>query len=158
LGDFFHTRESQSENVLATLLEWRGRHSDLQIELVLGNHDAHAGAPPDQLDIHAIDAPHIVAPFVCCHLPQADASEEGYLLTGHLHPFVTMREQDGSSLRFPAFIFGPDQAILPAFGGFTGGSAYKPRANDRVVVMAQGEIVEIARPGRVCVESPRHRK
>jgi hypothetical protein len=51
-------------------------------------------------------------------------------------------------MRLAAYIFGPHQAILPAFGGFTGGSAYRPTGADRVVVIGEGEIVEITRPQR----------
>jgi len=69
-----------------------------------------------------------------------------------------LHDRDGSSMRLAAFIFSPYQAILPAFGGFTGGSAYRPTMADRVVVIGEGEIVEIVRPSKVCKESPPHRQ
>jgi DNA ligase-associated metallophosphoesterase len=144
LGDFFHTRHSQSDNALIILEGWRRQHANVEIILVLGNHDAHAGPPPKEFDIHVVDAPFVVGPFVCHHLPQPLASTDGYILAGHLHPYVNLHDRDGSRLRLASFIMTPHQAILPAFGGFTGGSAYAPSTNDRVFVIAQGEIVEVS--------------
>ena len=144
LGDFFHTRHSQSDSALFALQNWRNQHLDLEIVLVLGNHDAHAGAPPAGLDIQAIDAPFEAGPFLCHHIPQAKPSNAAYNLAGHLHPYVVMRDRDGSRLRLASFVFAPHQAILPAFGGFTGGQVYSPTANDRVFVIAEGEIVEVS--------------
>jgi uncharacterized protein len=143
LGDFFHNRHSQSDYALATLEVWRHQHPNLEIVLVLGNHDLHAGNPPARLNIHAVDAPFTLGPFQCHHLPQPDPSAGGYILAGHLHPCVVLHDRDGTSLRLPSYIFGPKQAILPAFGGFTGGQSYAPSPNDRVFVIAEGEIVEV---------------
>lgn len=144
LGDFFHTRQSQSENVLSALSAWRQCHINIDVSIVKGNHDLHAGPPPIALNIETVDEPYQLAPFICCHLPQPSAHESGYILAGHLHPYVTMRDRDGSSHRFASFIFGPHQAILPAFGGFTGGSAYRPTQNDRVFLIAEGELIEVS--------------
>jgi len=143
LGDFFHTRHSQSENALASLELWRDHHRDVKVVLVQGNHDLHAGAPPAAFDIQSVEAPLLFGPFACYHHPQRGPSEEGYILSGHLHPYVVLRDRDRSTLRLATFIFGPYQAILPAFGAFTGGSHYAPTPKDRVFAIAKGEIVEI---------------
>jgi metallophosphoesterase superfamily enzyme len=143
LGDFFHTRHSRSDSALSTLETWRNQHAGIEIVLVLGNHDVHAGIPPAALNIQVVDAPLTLGPFQCHHLPQPDPAATGYILAGHLHPYIVMRDRDGSRLRFPGYIFGPNQAILPAFGGFTGGQAFSPSPNDRVFVIAEGEIVEV---------------
>ena len=143
LGDFFHTRHSKSDSVLLALEQWRNQHAQLEIVLVLGNHDAHAGVPPAHLDIQAVVAPWSLGPFPCHHLPQVEASDDGYILAGHLHPCVVMRDSDGSSLRLASFILSPQQAILPAFGAFTGGHSVAPTAKDRVFVIAEGQIVEV---------------
>jgi DNA ligase-associated metallophosphoesterase len=143
LGDFFHTRHSQSDSALHTLAAWRKEHTNLEIVLVEGNHDAHAGPPPEELNIYSVPPPFSAGPFICHHLPQAKASKEGYILAGHLHPYVVLMDRDRSRLRLASFIFSPHQAVLPAFGNFTGGSIYPPSAHDRVFVVSQGEIVEI---------------
>jgi DNA ligase-associated metallophosphoesterase len=144
LGDFFHTRHSQSDNALESLERWRSSHPDLDVVLVQGNHDTHAGAPPAEFKILTVPAPFIAGPFACHHLPQAKPDPRGYVLAGHLHPYVMLLDRDRSRLRLPSFIFGAHQAILPAFGNFTGGSAYAPSANDHVFAIAQGEIFEIS--------------
>jgi DNA ligase-associated metallophosphoesterase len=143
LGDFFHTRHSQSDAALASLAQWRNNHAALAITLVQGNHDLHAGPPPQSFDIVSTTAPYLIGPFACHHHPQLQPSDHGYVLAGHLHPQITMRDRDGSALRLASFIFGRHQAILPAYGNFTGGSAYAPSPGDRVFAFAQGEIVEI---------------
>ena len=143
LGDFFHTRHSQSDHTLTTLTHWRAEHPTVDITLVPGNHDLHAGPPPPELTITTVADPFHVGPFVCHHQPQPAADANGYILAGHLHPCVVLRDRDGSSLRLASFIFGRHQAVLPAFGRFTGGSTYTPAVGDRVFATAQGEIVEI---------------
>lgn len=144
LGDFFHTRYSQNEGVLDSLAAWRQTHTMLDITLVQGNHDIHAGPPPTEIGIKSVPAPHILGPFLCHHMPQPKANHsDGYILAGHLHPYVVLFDRDGTRMRLASFIFGPNQAILPAFGGFTGGSHYAPSRQDRVFVVAHGEIVEV---------------
>ena len=149
LGDFFHTRYSQSDQALATLEEWRAEHREVTMVLVQGNHDRHAGPPPAHLDVITVVAPLPLGPFVCHHLPQSKPQDEGYVLAGHLHPYVMLYDRDRSRLRLASFIFTPYQAILPAFGAFTGGSAYAPTPRDRVFAIAQGSIVEISTQPRV---------
>jgi DNA ligase-associated metallophosphoesterase len=144
LGDFFHTRHSQSESALLALEQWRSSHPDLEIFLVQGNHDAHAGPPPDAFNILTVPAPIKVGPFLCHHMPQTRPSSDGYILAGHLHPYVVLYDRDRSRLRLASFIFTSYQAILPAFGNFTGGSVYAPSPTDRVFAIAQGEIAEIS--------------
>jgi DNA ligase-associated metallophosphoesterase len=143
LGDFFHNRHSQSLAVIEALEIWRSQWAELEIILVQGNHDLHAGDPPAHLNIQVVQAPWSLEPFLCHHQPQTKPDKAGYILAGHLHPFVVMRDRDGSRVRLPSYIFSPHQAILPAFGGFTGGQAYGPTAADRVFVIASGEIMEV---------------
>lgn len=143
LGDFFHNRHSQSMGVIEALETWRNQVAELEIVLVKGNHDLHAGNPPNHLNIQVVEAPWNIGPYECHHQPQKKPSQSGFILAGHLHPFVVMRDRDGSRVRLPSYIFSPHQAILPAFGGFTGGQAFNPTATDRVFVIASGEIMEV---------------
>jgi DNA ligase-associated metallophosphoesterase len=144
LGDFFHTRHSQSDGALFALSRWRKQHADLSITIVQGNHDRHAGPPPADFDIQTVVAPFFLGPFACHHEPLIKPSgDQGYILAGHLHPYIRLRARDGSSMRLAGFIFGAYQAVLPAFGAFTGGSHVAPAAGDHVFAIAQGEIVEV---------------
>ncbi len=146
LGDFFHTKESQSQGVLDQLAAWRARHADLDVGLVPGNHDTHAGAPPTSLAITPLAPGTALGPFSLAHEPDASpAAHSGYRLAGHLHPSVTLHGPGGVTSSERCFVVGPHQAILPAFGSFTGSSRYRPSASDRIFVVGEGQIVEITR-------------
>jgi DNA ligase-associated metallophosphoesterase len=119
LGDFLHAAQARTPELLLALDAWRGRHEALRCTLVRGNHDSHAGDPPASLDIAVVDEPHLVGPFACCHHPQRHPTH--FVLAGHLHPACMLRGRGRDSVRLPCFVREGEQAILPAFGEFTGG-------------------------------------
>ncbi|GAB1343676.1 ligase-associated DNA damage response endonuclease PdeM [Gemmatimonas sp.] len=139
LGDLLHARSGRHEETLGTIAAWRGRHTALAITLVRGNHDAHAGDPPETLDIVCTDAPVRLGPFVGVHEPAVDPNS--YVLCGHVHPNVTVRGRGRQSLRLPAFVFGTARGVLPAFSSFTGGGMYQRVAGDRAYAIAGDEVV-----------------
>ncbi|MEJ5246497.1 MAG: ligase-associated DNA damage response endonuclease PdeM [Caldilinea sp.] len=141
LGDFFHTRASQSPATLDALTAWRREHPGLEVLLVPGNHDRHAGAPPAGLDIACAPEPLLLAPFACYHHPPADASTT-YALAGHIHPTATLRDIDGSRHRFPCFHIGARAAVLPAFAAFAGGQTIRPAPGDRIFIVSGNSIHE----------------
>ncbi|HQY95011.1 ligase-associated DNA damage response endonuclease PdeM [Caldilinea sp.] len=145
LGDFFHTRASQSREVTAALENWRRDHQALEIVLVGGNHDRHAGPPPAALAIEQVAEPFALAPFACCHHPPAlfDAQPEGYALAGHEHPAVVLRDVDSTHHRFPCFHVGARAMVLPAFGTFTGGHTVRPRKGDRLFIVSDAFVHEV---------------
>ncbi|MCA9416926.1 MAG: metallophosphoesterase, partial [Candidatus Omnitrophica bacterium] len=51
LGDFFHTKKSQSDETLSLLRAWRKGLAQVDILLIRGNHDLHSGPPPEDLKI-----------------------------------------------------------------------------------------------------------
>jgi DNA ligase-associated metallophosphoesterase len=155
LGDFFHARAGRAEPVLAALGAWRARRPDLSITLVRGNHDRHAGDPPDAWNVQTVTEPFPLPPFICYHQPlepAALADVHGHVLAGHLHPQVSLRAADGSQLRIPCFWFGKEQAVLPAFGSFTGGYTVRPRPRDRLFVVGPRRVVEAATGARLAHE------
>lgn len=139
LGDLLHARSGRHDETLRTIAAWRDQHSALAITLVRGNHDAHAGDPPEALNIMCTDAPVGLGPFVGVHEPIVRT--DGYVLCGHLHPNVTVRGRGRQSLRLPAFVFGAARGVLPAFSSFTGGGMYQREAGDRVFAIAGDEVV-----------------
>lgn len=148
LGDLAHGRGSFDGHVVAALTAFRGRHPDLAVTVVRGNHDRAAGDPPAVLGFDVVAEPARVAGVTARHHPPdagvaAPASSEGAVLAGHLHPVVVLREGPGR-LRVPCFWWRTPVLVLPAWGRFTGGHRVRPHAGDRVVVAVEGEAIEVA--------------
>ena len=141
LGDFLHSKAAHAKPTQAALLEWRRAHPELQLTLVRGNHDRHAGDPAAQLAIGLVDEPFSVGPFSFCHHP--DLAAPGYVLAGHIHPVYVLATRF-DALRLPCFVAGPQRMILPSFGAFTGGYVIKPEAGERIWV-SSGESVHSVR-------------
>jgi uncharacterized protein len=141
LGDFLPARAAHASATQTAILEWRRRHPDLELLLVRGNHDRHAGDPAASLGIEMVDEPYTVDAFSFCHHP--DIAAPGYVLAGHVHPvFVLSSRLD--SLRLPCFLVGPSRMILPSYGAFTGGYVITPVAGEKVYATS-GEAMHCVR-------------
>lgn len=146
LGDLFHARAGRiAARTLLELRRWRSRRCELEILLVRGNHDRHAGDPPDDLRIDCVNAPASVPPFVLRHEPGAAA--DGYVLAGHVHPGLVLAGPGRQHDRLPCFWLTRRAAVLPAFGSFTGLAPVLPEPEDRVLVVAEDEVIEVRLPG-----------
>jgi DNA ligase-associated metallophosphoesterase len=143
LGDFLHARTARAPATLLALQRWRENHPDVQLTLVRGNHDRHAGDPPPQLEVDVVDEPWRIGPFALCHHPQVVAG--AYVLAGHVHPVVRLAV-GGDSLRLPCFVFGAMQATLPAFGAFTGGYEVSGRQDEQLFVCTDDRVFAYPRP------------
>jgi DNA ligase-associated metallophosphoesterase len=141
LGDVIHARAGRAPRTLAAIAEWRACHPELEIVLIRGNHDRHAGDPPADLGIRCVDAPETEAPFVFQHFPAP--SPNGYTLAGHIHPAIKLRGIASERLTVPCFHFTPTHATLPAFGSMTGNALIHPEPGDRVYGIAGEEVVRI---------------
>jgi DNA ligase-associated metallophosphoesterase len=140
LGDLVHGRTSNAAGWRAAFAAWRAAHPGLCVELVAGNHDRHERALGALVD--TVHATCVEAPYVFAHEPGADA--RGYVLAGHLHPGVVLRERHGPALRLPAFWFGAAHGVLPAFGSLTGIAPVRARPGDSVYA-ATGTSVHLVR-------------
>ncbi|WP_209588984.1 ligase-associated DNA damage response endonuclease PdeM [Massilia sp. UBA6681] len=141
LGDFLHARAAHASATQQAMLAWRERRRDLQLTLVRGNHDRHAGDPAAALGIDLVDEPHALGPFAFCHHP--DLATPGYALAGHIHPVYVLATRF-DALRLPCFVVGQDRMILPSFGAFTGGHAIRPEPGDSIYVTS-GDAVHCVR-------------
>jgi DNA ligase-associated metallophosphoesterase len=141
LGDFLHARAAHARATQAALLAWRGRHPQLALTLVRGNHDRHAGDPAAALAIEIVDEPYEAGSFSFCHHPDLDAP--GYVLAGHVHPVYLLATRF-DALRLPCFVVGEQRMILPSFGAFTGGHLISPATGDGIYV-SSGEAVHCVR-------------
>jgi uncharacterized protein len=138
LGDLLHSARGRASATLASVQRWRERHAGLQLLLVRGNHDRHAGDPPAGWGVQAVDEPLRLGGLALMHHPQPVAG--AYVLAGHLHPCAVLGGRAHDRLRLPCFHFGPAVGVLPAFGEFTGMHALPRAAGDRVFVV-QGAAV-----------------
>lgn len=137
LGDLLHGPWSQEPQALQALAEWRRRHPSLEVHLVRGNHDRHAGDPPADLGIEVHGGPLMRGPWALVHEPEV--VQGAYALSGHLHPGVRLQERGGLSLRLPCFRMTPAFGVLPAFGAFTGLHIQPTLGEDRVFVVVEEE-------------------
>jgi DNA ligase-associated metallophosphoesterase len=146
LGDLFHARTGRvASATLAVLRRWRSLRSGLEITLVRGNHDRHAGDPPADLRINCCNAPAFVPPFVLRHEPSV--SDAGYTLAGHVHPGLVLRGPGLQHERLPCFLVRDRLAVLPAFGSFTGFGIVTPGPAERAFVVADDEVIEVRAGG-----------
>jgi DNA ligase-associated metallophosphoesterase len=151
LGDFLHARDGRAERTMAILEHWRQRHSAIEMILVRGNHDQHAGDPPSNWNIACMAEPFVEGDYAFCHDPDVGAVKSKHVVAGHIHPCAHLHDLDGSRIRAACFLFSKKCAILPAFGTFTGTHPIKPRRGDRVFAIGpDGAVMEIptAQPAR----------
>ena len=156
LGDLLHAARGRTATTLATVAAWREQHADLQLTLVRGNHDRHAGDPPPDWRVHSVPEPFVLpaAPgLALCHHPdhQLDHHPEPhdapgrYVLAGHIHPSAVIHGRGHERLRLPCFHFGARVGVLPAFGEFTGTHVLPRGPQDRVYVSTGDAVRELPR-------------
>lgn len=141
LGDLLHAKQGRSQGMFDALAAWKSFHRDIDLILVRGNHDRHAGDPPGELRIECVDSPFRMDPFVLAHHPVA--SDDGYVLAGHVHPCVRLYGAGRQSVRLPCFAFGEQVGIFPAFGDFTGFANTDPDPSSKVYAIADGSVVAV---------------
>lgn len=141
LGDLLHSRHALAPGTLAAVQAWRNRHAGLVLTLVRGNHDAHAGDPPEALGVDCVDGPLALGPWALQHHPEP--VDGAYALAGHVHPCAVMGGRAHDRLRLPCFHFGTRVGVLPAFGAFTGMHALPREPGDRLFVLAGDGVVAL---------------
>lgn len=148
LGDFLHARLDAEDHCIDLMRRWRTRFNRLEVLIVRGNHDTHAGPPPAELGLVSADEPYDDGPFAFRHFPidPSQASVGPTVLAGHLHPGVTVGLGGRSARRVACFWMTRGQAVLPAFGGFTG--------TGRIDLSVPGEVYAVGRDRVIAVPRP----
>lgn len=140
LGDLFHARAGLQREMLDAVDQWREKNPGLEIILVSGNHDRRAGKPPANWDFEVVSR-WSEGPFLFVHEPVEKKS--AYVLAGHIHPALVMRDKFGPALRAACFCFGERRAILPAFGSFTGMCNIQPARGERIFLIGDRRVIQI---------------
>ncbi len=138
LGDLLHSARGRAAATLAEVARWREQHASVELTLVRGNHDSHAGDPPANWRVHCVNEPLLLHGLALCHHPQEH--EQAYVLAGHVHPSCVLSGRAHERLRLPCFHFGPRLGVLPAFGEFTGSHTLPRGPLDRVFVTTGAEV------------------
>jgi DNA ligase-associated metallophosphoesterase len=136
LGDLFHARTGKSPATICAVDRWRKEHAQLQIDLLLGNHDLATGALPVEWNIRTADELR-EPPFVFAH--NARPVKNHFGLFGHVHPAIRV-----DRLRLSCFHFWNDGGCLPAFGSFTGVHCLYPEPGDTIFGVQADDIIKIS--------------
>lgn len=140
LGDLFH---SDMNNDWTWLALWRSTLKNIRIVLILGNHDILNDKFYKELEFELHDT-LTVGPFLFSHEPlKPKKLEEAntYIISGHIHPGITLKGGARQILTLPCFHFGEKQAVLPAFGKFTGKVCVKNLKGDQIFAIAKNKVV-----------------
>ena len=139
LGDLFH---SQINNEWLIFEQWCQAHCKLEVILVKGNHDILPDSAYKIPNLTVQAEPWVLPPFALSHHPGSPHIHY-YTLTGHLHPAIRLRGRGRQSLTLPCFYFGEKEAILPAFGQFTGHAIVKTPASSQVFGITEDRIIPL---------------
>jgi len=136
LGDLFHATWNKEWRLFEN---WVAR-TPAKISLVIGNHDIIAPERFKELQIEIFQELELEG-FLLTHHPE---EREGFFnFCGHIHPAIRLQGFGRQRLKLPCFFKTKNQMILPAFGEFTGNHTLKPKAEDEVFVIADGEVVKV---------------
>ncbi len=114
VGDFLHAGKNSEFEIFK---DWKSEFSEIEIMLIKGNHDKIPETELLQLGISEIHFEWKESGFVFSH----DFTEsEHFLISGHIHPGLSLKTGTRRYLKFPCFVVCEKQLILPAFSSFTG--------------------------------------
>lgn len=139
LGDLFHSDINREWEPFAGLCD---EFSELDWVLVQGNHDMIPDALLRESGIRQVGRMD-EGPFTFTHDPADFEPEFGYHVCGHVHPGIRLTGAGRQRLRVRCFHMAERQAILPAYGAFTGMHVIHPTARDRVYAITGEEVIEV---------------
>lgn len=138
LGDLVHDRSSYTDELDQSFRLFRASHLTVDMILIRGNHDAHAGTAPVAWQLETVEEPFGLGPFACCHEPETEADGR-FELAGHIHPALRLQTgREGISL--PCFWQHKRGLVLPAFGSLTGKYVVRLKPGERGVVVAGNQL------------------
>jgi len=139
LGDLFHSHYNPEWEVFGEVVKY---FAGISFELVMGNHDIMSERQYERKGIRVYDD-LLIGNFLLTHHPLEGIPHNLYNIAGHVHPGVQLIGKGRQSVTLPCFYFGTHQALLPAFGMFTGLARIRPKKDDRVFVVADNKILPI---------------
>jgi DNA ligase-associated metallophosphoesterase len=137
LGDLFHHRINIEWHLFTS---WRKKHSQVEMVLILGNHDLISKKEFTDHGINPVSGEMKEGNFRFCHFPNEEPDHSVFSFCGHVHPVFTL-ESARQSLRLPCFVYRTDQMILPGFGVFTGGFNMAKEEAEIFFLVADSEVI-----------------
>ncbi|MEP3387937.1 MAG: ligase-associated DNA damage response endonuclease PdeM [Reichenbachiella sp.] len=138
VGDLFHSDHNQEWDLF---YNWAHNYEHVELILIKGNHDI----LPESL--YRNSRLKVVEKLLIDNIEfthERNEKSDGYNISGHLHPAVSMVGSGKQYLKLPCFLFREDHAFLPAFGHFTGMAKIKPSKKDNIFVVAENEIIHVS--------------
>ena len=139
MGDLFHSSYNKEWEYFCELVcAWEGKKV-----LIKGNHDILKSHHYEQAELHVLHQA-MLGPFLLQHEPLDMVEKvDHYVIAGHVHPGIGLIGGGRQKLRLPCFHFGKRQAILPAFGHFTGLYIITPEKEDTIFAVAEGQVLQV---------------
>lgn len=140
VGDLFHSDVNQEWDQFCN---WRKQYPAIKMDIVLGNHDRLPENFCDNYQINIYPTELVIGPFTFAHHPRQEFKGDEYVISGHIHPVISLSGIARQYVTVPCFYFGIRQAILPSFGYFTGGYAIEIEEADTVIAVAQNKLFAV---------------
>lgn len=140
VGDLFHSDVNQEWDQFCN---WRKQYPAIKMDIVLGNHDRLPENFCDNYQIDIYPTELVTGPFTFSHHPREAFKGDEYVISGHIHPVISLSGIARQYVTVPCFYFGVQQAILPSFGYFTGGHAIEVTEQDTIVAVAQNKLFAV---------------
>ncbi|MBP6430195.1 MAG: ligase-associated DNA damage response endonuclease PdeM [Ferruginibacter sp.] len=142
VGDLFHSIQNKEHEWLA---KWRNDFAAIQFILVKGNHDIVDENWYTQNNIEVAKSYLQIRNIIFVHQIEdyKNQQDDEYIISGHIHPAVTIKGLGKQSLRFPCFYFTQKYAVLPAFGKFTGTFTVEPKKNEKVFAVVNNSVMKV---------------
>ncbi|MBX2841310.1 MAG: ligase-associated DNA damage response endonuclease PdeM [Flammeovirgaceae bacterium] len=140
LGDLFHSEVNNEWEYFNSFIQ---TFPELEVILVLGNHDTYAlEFIPNRVKVFTETL--VIGKFIFSHIPlNSDQFPNNlYNLCGHIHPSAKLIGNGRQILNLPCFFFSEKMGILPAYGFFTGKHTIQPTFKDSVFVIAEGKVMK----------------
>ncbi len=140
LGDLFHSHYNEEWEALGQVVK---HFASVSFQLVLGNHDIMSSLQYDRCRLEVFEQMELDT-FLLTHEPLSQVPNDKYNIAGHIHPGVKLRGKARQSITLPCFYFGRNQAIMPAFGSFTGFVKVPVKKGDNVFVITDQRVIQVS--------------
>jgi DNA ligase-associated metallophosphoesterase len=140
LGDFSHSDYNKELELFSI---WKNQNENLEVILVMGNHDILPYDFYTDLNIKIVEKKLSMSPFILSHKPLKSNKSNLYNIAGHIHPAVSLKGKARQQLTLCCFYFGKEYGLLPAFGKFTGTAKIQVRSGEKVFVVLKDKVCKI---------------